>query len=170
LKGCGHSICRDCKNNLTKTNNQFVKKAFFAGRHSCTVISVKCPMCRAIEKDNHVVLQTFITILKAHVKDVESNLKDVEAKLLEKQVIEINLREQLRNQSRNPSTIPRVEVIDLVEPVRPPNPPVQRATNQNPLMFCQSAGCRSTKRTRSICRNHPGVPCCSRCIRCDQCR
>ncbi len=187
LKGCGHSICGDCKKNLTKTNNQFVRKAFFAGRHSCTIISVKCPICRAIEKDNHVVLQSLITVLKAHVHDIE-------AKLLEKQVIEINLREQLRNLSRNPPTIPRAEVIDLVEPAprantsngldvvaffggargNPPNPP-NRGTRRNnpnllPLQFCQTTGCRSTKRTRSRCRNHLEVACCSRCIRCDQCR
>jgi hypothetical protein len=70
---------------------------------------VKCPICRAIEKPSNQVLETHISLLKKHIKDIE-------AKLLEKQVIEINLREQLRNQSRNPPTIPRAEVIDLVEP------------------------------------------------------
>jgi hypothetical protein len=194
LRGCGHSICKDCKNNLTKTNNQFVTQMFFAGRNHCRVISVKCPICRAIEKPSNQVLETQISLLKKHIKDIE-------AKLLEKQVIEINLREQLRNQSRNPPTIPRAEVIDLVEPAprantsnlidvyaffgggaraNPPNPPTTeqpihlptRRNNPNllPLMFCQTTGCRSTKRTRSRCRNHLEVACCSRCIRCDQCR
>lgn len=163
LRGCGHSICGDCKNNLTKTNNQYVSQMLFAGRNHCRVVSVKCPMCRAIEKPSYQVLETHISLLKKHIKDIE-------AKLLDTQVIEIQLRERVRKLERPPSTIPRAEVIDLVEPVGPPNPPAQGATNQNPLMFCQSAGCRSTKRTRSICRNHPGVPCCSRCIRCDQCR
>jgi hypothetical protein len=192
LRGCGHSICGDCKNNLKKTNNQYVSQMLFAGRHRCTVVSVKCPMCRAIEKPSYQVLETQISLLKKHIKDVE-------AKLVEKQVIEINLREQLRNQSRNPPTIPRAEVIDLVEPAprantsngidvyaffggrgNPPIPPTPelpihpptRRNNPNllPLQFCQTTGCRSTKRTRSRCRNHVAVACCSRCIRCDQCR
>ena len=169
LRGCGHSICGDCKKNLTKTNNQYVSQMLFAGRHRCRVISVKCPMCRAIEKPSNQVLETQISLLRKHIKDVE-------AKLLEKQVIEINLREQLRNQSRNPPTIPRAEVIDLVEPVQPPNPPVQRSvsrnqrpTNQNPLMFCQSAGCTRRNRTRDTCSNHPEIPCCAKHWACDQC-
>ena len=151
-------------------------------------------MCRAIEKPSYQVLETQISLLKKHIKDIE-------AKLLDTQVIEIQLRERVRKLERPPSTIPRAEVIDLVEPAprsntsngldivaffgggargNPPNPPTPelpihlptRRNNPNllPLQFCQSAGCRSTKRTRSICRNHPGVPCCSRCIRCDQCR
>lgn len=163
LRGCGHSICGDCKNNLTKTNNQYVSQMFFAGRNHCRVISVKCPICRSIEKPSYQVLETQISLLKKHIKDIE-------AKLLDTQVIEIQLRERVRKLERPPPTIPRAEVIDLVEPVGPPNPPVQRATNQNPLMFCRTTGCISTKRTRSRCRNHLAVACCSRCIRCDQCR
>jgi hypothetical protein len=66
-------------------------------------------MCRAIEKPSNQVLETQISLLKKHVKDIE-------AKLLEKQVIEIQLRERVRKLERPPSTIPRAEVIDLVEP------------------------------------------------------
>lgn len=193
LRGCGHSICRDCKKNLKKTNNQCVSQMLFAGRHRCWVVSVKCPMCRAIEKQPiKPFLETHISLLKKHIKDIE-------AKLLEKQVIEINLREQLRSTGRNPPTIPRAEGIDLVDPVRPattsngldilaffggrgnphnpptPELPIHLPTRRNnpnllPLQFCQTAGCITTKRTRSRCRTHHDVACCSRCIRCDQCR
>lgn len=180
LIGCGHTICRDCKYNLKKTSNQNVSQLLYAGRHHCTIVSVKCPICRAIEKPSYQLLETKISMLKKHIKDIE-------AKLLEKQVIEIQLREQLRNQTRNPpsiprtevhTTIPRAEVINLVGPESQVNPSAQRPVRRNqrpcnptPLMFCQSAGCTRRNRTRDRCRNHPEVPCCKKHYRvCDQCR
>lgn len=163
LKGCGHAICKDCKNNLKKTNNQHIINKFEQKL-------VKCPMCRAIEKPSYQQLEYQILRL----------LDEIDYK---------NRRIVQLCDGRLASVVPPrppTQVIDLVGPVpttpgqvvavmglaRAPRAQSTRVNANNPLMFCQRTYCRRKIRTRDRCRNHPETPCCASCRwgGCNTCR
>jgi hypothetical protein len=167
LKGCGHSICVGCKNNLKKTSNQHILNNF-------NQTLVKCPMCRAIEKPSYQQLE----------QQVQRLLDEIAYK--NRRIVQLC---DGRLASVVPPT-PHVPVIDLVGP-RPATPgqvvavmglarapPAQRtrtrarANTNIPLMFCQRTDCRRKIRTRDRCRNHPDTPCCQSCrwAGCNTCR
>jgi hypothetical protein len=162
LKGCGHSICVGCKNNLKKTSNQHILNNF-------NQTLVKCPMCRAIEKPSYQQLE----------QQVQRLLDEIAYK--NRRIVQLC---DGRLASVVPP-IPPVPVIDLVGP-RPATPGEvvallgltraprtrTRAIPNNPLMFCQRTDCRRKIRTRDRCRNHPDTPCCQSCrwIGCNECR
>lgn len=162
LKGCGHAICKECKNNLKKTNNQHILNKFDQKL-------VKCPMCRAIEKPSYQQLESQILWL----------LDEIAYK--NRRIVQLC---DGRLASVVPPT-PPVPVIDLVGP-RPATPGEvvallglaraprtrTRANANNPLMFCQRTDCRRKIRTRDRCRNHPETPCCQSCrwSGCNTCR
>jgi len=162
LKGCGHAICKDCKNNLKKTNNQHIINNF-------EQTLVKCPMCRAIEKPSYQQLE----------QQVQRLLDEIAYK--NRRIVQLC---DGRLASVVPPT-PPVPVIDLVGP-RPATPGEvvallgltraprtrTRAIPNNPLMFCQRTDCRRKIRTRDRCRNHPDTPCCQSCrwAGCNTCR
>jgi hypothetical protein len=162
LKGCGHSICVGCKNNLKKTNNQHILNNF-------NQTLVKCPMCRAIEKPSYQQLEQQVLRL----------LDEIAYK--NRRIVQLC---DGRLASVVPPT-PPVPVIDLVGP-RPATPGEvvallglaraprtrTRAIPNNPLMFCQRTDCRRKIRTRDRCRNHPDTPCCQSCrwAGCNTCR
>jgi hypothetical protein len=162
LKGCGHSICVGCKNNLKKTSNQHILNNF-------NQTLVKCPMCRAIEKPSYQQLE----------QQVQRLLDEIAYK--NRRIVQLC---DGRLASVVPPT-PVVPVIDLVGP-RPATPGEvvallgltraprtrTRAIPNNPLMFCQRTDCRRKIRTRERCRNHPDTPCCQSCrwAGCNTCR
>jgi hypothetical protein len=162
LKGCGHAICKECKNNLKRTNNQHILNKFDQKL-------VKCPMCRAIEKPSYQQLESQILWLLDEID--YKNRRIV-------QLCDGHLASMV------PPT-PPVPVIDLVGP-RPATPGEvvallglaraprtrTRAIPNNPLMFCQRTDCRRKIRTRERCRNHPDTPCCQSCrwAGCNTCR
>jgi hypothetical protein len=171
LIGCGHSICKECKDNLKKTTNQHILNNFEQKL-------VKCPLCRTIEKPSYQQLE----------HQVQRLLNEIAYK--NRRIVELC---DGRLASVVPPTpvvrpTPAVTVIDLVGP-RPATPgevvallglarapPAQttrtRANANNPLMFCQRTNCRRKIRTRDRCRTHPETPCCTNCrwIGCNECR
>ena len=162
LKGCGHAICKDCKNNLKKTNNQHIINNF-------EQTLVKCPMCRAIEKPSYQQLE----------QQVQRLLDEIAYK--NRRIVQLC---DGRLASVVPPT-PPTQAVDLVGP-RPATPGEvvallgltraprtrTRAIPNNPLMFCQRTDCRRKIRTRDRCRNHPETPCCTSCrwAGCNTCR
>ena len=179
LKGCGHAICKECKNNLKKTNNQHIINKFEQKL-------VKCPMCRAIEKPSYQQLEYQILRLldeidyknRRIVQLCDGRLASVVPPTPPAQVIDLV----------GPVPGTPAQVIDLVGPVpTTPGqvvallglaraPPAQRRRTRsnanNPLMYCQRADCRRKMRTRDRCRTHPETPCCTNCqlLGCNTCR
>jgi len=169
LKGCGHAICKECKNNLKKTSNQHILNNF-------NQTLVKCPMCRAIEKPSYQQLEQQVQRLLDEI--AYKNRRIV-------QLCDGHLASVVPPTPMVPPRPPQVPVIDLVGP-RPATPGEvvallglaraprtrTRAIPNNPLMFCQRTDCRRKIRTRERCRNHPDTPCCQSCrwAGCNTCR
>ena len=172
LKGCGHSICVGCKNNLKKTSNQHILNNF-------NQTLVKCPMCRAIEKPSYQQLEQQVQRLLDEI--AYKNRRIV-------QLCDGHLASVVQPTPVVPPRPQQVPVIDLVGPrpstpgevvallglARAPPAPRSRsrANANNPLMFCQRTNCRRKIRTRERCRNHPDTPCCQSCrwSGCNTCR
>lgn len=180
LKGCGHAICKDCKNNLKKTNNQHIINKFEQKL-------VKCPMCRAIEKPSYQQLEGQVLQL---LDEIAYKNRRIVQLCDGRMASVVPARPPTQDVGLVGPPTPPGQVIDLVGPVptRPGQvvavmglaraPPAQRtrtrtrATPNNPLMFCQRTDCRRKMRTRDRCRNHPETPCCASCrwSGCNTCR
>jgi hypothetical protein len=162
LKGCGHAICKECKNNLKKTNNQHILNNFDQKL-------VKCPMCRAIEKPSYQQLESQILWLLDEIDYKNRRIVQLCDGHLASMVPPRPPTQNVGLVGPRPAT--PGQVVAVMGLARAPRTRARANTNI-PLMFCQRTDCRRKIRTRDRCRNHPETPCCTSCrwAGCNTCR